>query len=183
MKVGATGLVSLLATALALFVAGAVFAGPVDSDGDGITDDVDNCPTTFNPSQTNSDVASDAPGDAHGDACDNCRNLCNTLQIDTGFEAQPDGCGNECDGDVNNDGVVGLPDFAQLAMSLGTTAPPSSPEKDLTGLAGTACGAQGITIPDGIVGLPDFARLAMFLGSPPGPGIPPDTDCDGDGLP
>ena len=37
---------------------------PVDSDDDGIADDVDNCPSTPNPGQTNND------GDGDGDACD-----------------------------------------------------------------------------------------------------------------
>lgn len=183
MKVGATGLVSLLATALALFVAGVAFAGPVDSDGDGITDDVDNCPSTFNPSQTNSDVAADAPGDAHGDACDNCRDLCNTLQIDS----NSDGCGNECDQDVVplpiNDGIVGVADYSAVVSVLGSTVPPASADVDFTGLGGTACGAAGVTIPDGIVGVPDYSRLVADLGGTPGPGVPPDSDCDGDGLP
>ena len=35
-----------------------------DSDGDGIEDSIDNCPTVANPSQTNTD------GDSEGDACD-----------------------------------------------------------------------------------------------------------------
>src|SRR5690606_6614896 len=37
---------------------------PVDSDGDGIPDDMDNCPTVFNPEQE------DADGDGEGDACE-----------------------------------------------------------------------------------------------------------------
>ncbi len=39
---------------------------PVDSDGDGIPDDEDNCPDTYNPDQ------SDANGDGIGDACEAC---------------------------------------------------------------------------------------------------------------
>ena len=37
--------------------------GPGDSDGDGIPDVIDNCPSVFNPDQA------DANGDGHGDAC------------------------------------------------------------------------------------------------------------------
>lgn len=44
--------------------------GCVDSDGDGINDDLDNCPNNFNPSQADSD------GDGKGNTCDpNCPNL------------------------------------------------------------------------------------------------------------
>ena len=51
-----------------------------DADMDGISDDIDNCPTTFNPSQTNHD------GDAMGDACDpNTEIIANTVAVDTTF--------------------------------------------------------------------------------------------------
>jgi len=40
--------------------------GVVDSDGDGIMDDCDNCPANYNPGQE------DADGDLVGDACDDC---------------------------------------------------------------------------------------------------------------
>jgi uncharacterized repeat protein (TIGR03803 family) len=38
----------------------------IDSDGDGVADDVDNCPVDFNPDQLDSD------GDGIGDVCDSC---------------------------------------------------------------------------------------------------------------
>ncbi|MDP2324415.1 MAG: myxococcus cysteine-rich repeat containing protein [Gammaproteobacteria bacterium] len=79
-----------------------------DDDGDGVLDGVDNCPVNYNPAQANSD------GDAVGDVCDNCKTFSNTL---SGFvpnttvpgtvlkyqhDADADGYGNRCDGDVSN---------------------------------------------------------------------------------
>ncbi|NQY30381.1 MAG: thrombospondin type 3 repeat-containing protein, partial [Flavobacteriaceae bacterium] len=62
-----------------------------DSDGDGIDDGVDNCPTTPNPDQA------DADGDGLGDVCDNCVNNANPLQVDV----DGDGIGDACDNCVN----------------------------------------------------------------------------------
>src|SRR5262249_42327742 len=42
------------------------YAPNPDSDGDGVPNSIDNCPTVANPFQENAD------GDAFGDACDNC---------------------------------------------------------------------------------------------------------------
>ncbi len=59
-----------------------------DQDQDGICDDDDNCPTVYNPSQTNSD------GDSHGDACDNCPNTDNEDQADGDSDTVGDVCDN-----------------------------------------------------------------------------------------
>jgi hypothetical protein len=65
-----------------------VFAlGAVDSDNDGIVDELDNCPGVQNPLQENAD------SDVFGDACDNCPQVTNHLQED----ADGDGIGDLCE--------------------------------------------------------------------------------------
>ena len=59
----------------------------VDTDSDGIPDNVDNCPTVYNSDQKDTD------GDGVGDACDNCPNVANTNQLDS----DKDGVGDACD--------------------------------------------------------------------------------------
>jgi len=51
-----------------------VMPDPVDSDGDGVPDTVDNCPDVYNPVQTDSD------GDGIGDACEAGDPVCVTIQ-------------------------------------------------------------------------------------------------------
>jgi hypothetical protein len=73
-----------------------------DSDVDGLTDDIDNCPTATNVDQLDDD------GDGLGNACDNCILAANgPLVPDAGGMVQRDtdgdGFGNVCDGDLNND--------------------------------------------------------------------------------
>jgi len=76
----------------------------VDTDGDGIADDVDNCPATGNPDQADSDLdgigdvcdncdPTDSDGDGIGNACDNCASSWNRGQAD----ADLDGLGDSCD--------------------------------------------------------------------------------------
>ncbi len=103
----------------------------VDFDCDGLPDSVDNCPTMFNPSQTDTD------GDGNGDACDgdddgdgladasdpcplvvdcdgdgfidgsdNCPAVANGSQTDT----DGDGSGDACDPDDDGDGLPDLSD-------------------------------------------------------------------------
>ena len=76
-------------------------AGPItynfeafaDQDGDGVADDVDNCPTTANTNQA------DADGDGVGNVCDNCPTTANANQVDTDI----DGKGDVCDNPANKD--------------------------------------------------------------------------------
>jgi hypothetical protein len=60
--------------------------GP-DTDGDGVFDPFDNCPTVPNPSQKDTDA------DGVGDACDNCPAVANPSQADGDL----DGVGDVCD--------------------------------------------------------------------------------------
>ena len=87
--------------------------GDIDSDGDGIANDVDNCPSTPNPDQA------DADGDGTGDACnsddpdedgipsaeDNCPSNYNPGQED----ADEDGTGDACQEDTGGGGGEASP--------------------------------------------------------------------------
>ena len=66
-----------------------------DCDGDGVANDVDNCPYVANPGQE------DADGDGVGDVCDNCPTVANADQLDSDLDGQ----GDACDSDTDNDGV------------------------------------------------------------------------------
>jgi outer membrane protein assembly factor BamB len=102
----------------ALFIAGPTgtltvydVAPPVDSDGDGVADGIDNCPVTANPDQADTDGngvgdacndAEDRDGDEFSDALDNCPDVANPDQADL----DGDGLGDLCDpwpADANND--------------------------------------------------------------------------------
>jgi hypothetical protein len=107
-----------------------------DGDGDGVCDDVDNCPLNANPGQQDSDGDGigdtcdnclinansdqlDADGDGVGDACDNCINTANADQLDS----DGDGTGDVCDScpTIDNSSVVdsdgdGLTDFEECLL-------------------------------------------------------------------
>jgi len=81
-----------------------------DTDGDGVVDCDDNCPTASNPQQADTDGdgvgnacdncpsmananQADGDGDGDGDLCDNCPTIANANQVDS----DGDGVGNACD--------------------------------------------------------------------------------------
>jgi subtilisin family serine protease len=84
-----------------------VTAGEADSDGDGVDDAIDNCPTVPNPTQ------SDFDGDGAGDSCDADDDNDGVVDSVDRFPFDPaesgdndnDGIGDNADNDDDNDGV------------------------------------------------------------------------------
>jgi len=114
-----------------------------DTDGDGVVDANDNCPTTANADQA------DADGDGVGDVCDNAPNTPNADQKDTDGDGDPDitdpdddndgtpdsrdafpedpsedkdtdkdGLGNNADLDDDNDGILDTDDNCPLVANV-----------------------------------------------------------------
>lgn len=96
--------------------------------------------------------APDSDGDGVADAIDNCSDDINTLQDDT----DRDDCGNLCDADYDDSGVVGFPDFGAFALAFGGT------DQEY-------CHVEPISGPPCVVGFPDFGFFALNFGATPGP--------------
>ncbi len=88
----------------------------IDTDGDGVDDNIDNCSQVANPSQF------DSNGDGLGNACDPDTN--NDLIVNFGDIALFSSVflTNDADHDFNGDGAVNFPDFVILTMFF--TQPP-----------------------------------------------------------
>lgn len=78
-----------------------------DRDGDGIPDQLDNCPFVPNRDQTDTD------GDGVGDACDNCRLVPNPDQSDI----NGNGIGDACDPDIDGDGILNAADNCPMVAN------------------------------------------------------------------
>ncbi|MGH0033647.1 MAG: thrombospondin type 3 repeat-containing protein [Myxococcota bacterium] len=140
----------------------------IDGDGDGVCDDVDNCPADPNPEQEDTD------GDGVGDACDICPGLDDNLDLDeNGIPDCDEVCDVDADGDVdyfdvdaifeargsdaiepfdpmdsNGDGVISVNDGREcvLRCDLENCEEPQGDPGDPTGGGGTTCGLVGLEL-------------------------------------
>ena len=160
--------------------------GAPDSDGDGVTDRDDNCPTVPNPGQEDTD------GDGIGDACDepvdsdedgvpdvddNCPDTFNPDQADSDFDGIGDACDDFNNLDQDEDGVEDDADNCP--------AHPNPDQADLDGDgAGDACDSDvdgdGIDNTDDNCPVTANADQADLDGD--GIGDACDDDVDGDGV-
>jgi len=124
--------------------------GTADSDGDGVEDASDNCPTIANgPAQDNQ---ADGDADFVGDACDNCTEIINfpatfpAYRTTTGgqLDDDADGYGNECDAKFTPGPVVTALDTIQyktavnklvIGVNCGTSGTDPCDRFDLDGMA------------------------------------------------
>jgi hypothetical protein len=158
----------------------ATATGGTDTDGDGIPDSSDNCPTISNASQTDTD------GDGVGDACDNCVSVANarvTPDSATFLASNPwatltggqrdddhDGYGNKCDAKFpgTSGTLVGAGDLAQFRASNG-----KSRLNDNCGTAGThPCAIFDLDETNTVIGAGDLAVFRSLNGKAPGPTCP-----------
>src|SRR5262249_10119704 len=97
--------------------------------------------------------AADLDGDGVPDAEDDCVDIPNASQLDS----DGDGYGNACDADYDNDGIVGVADWARFSQAFGSTlgSPSYDPVLDSDG--------------DGAIGTPDLLVLDRSFGKAPGP--------------
>ena len=153
-----------------------------DTDGDGIEDSADNCPSVANADQA------DADGDGVGDACDpdtdgdgvanasdNCPSVANPGQLDT----DGDGIGDACDPLTDSDGD----DVGDGADNCPAVANADQADADGDGL-GDACDpdTDGDGVLNGADNCPNVANANQSDADSDGLGDACDPDTDGDGV-
>ncbi len=158
----------------------AISCGPPDTDGDGVPDTSDNCPSTSNPDQLDQDLDlvgdacdPDLDGDGFDNGLDNCPDISNSGQEDL----DGDGTGDACDTDIDGDAVPDASDNCPLVPNT------DQADSDLD-LVGDACDDDDDNdgVEDSIDNCPLDANAdqADFDGN--GEGDACDGDVDGDGV-
>lgn len=135
-----------------------------DADGDGKSDDHDNCPFTPNRDQTDGD------GDGVGNTCDNCSAASNFAQLDS----DGDGMGDTCDDDIDGDSIANALDNCSTI--------PNSPQANIDGDAfGDVCDDD-----DDNDNVPDVLDNCPGVSNPQQQDMSGDARCnadsDGDGI-
>lgn len=128
-----------------------IAGGGGDFDADGVSDDIDNCPTITNPFQY------DADGDTVGDDCDACPDTI------PGVIVEPDSCPPALTGDVDRDGDVDQTDFGYFQACISGPGQPFAPGCERADLDG-----------NNAVDSDDFG---IFQGCISGPNVPGDPGC------
>jgi hypothetical protein len=91
----------------------------------------------------------DFDGDAIADRHDNCSEVANPAQDDT----DGDDCGNLCDADYDNNGVIGFSDFGQFAVNFNVADHPLQQHREPVD-------------PARVVGFADFGYFATVFNVP-----------------
>lgn len=154
----------------------------VDTDGDSVIDDEDNCPEIANAGQSDNDL------DGHGDVCDNCPDTYNDSQSDMDDDFIGDIC-DECPSDHLND--IDNDSYCEQSDNCPGIYNPSQSDADFDG-RGDACENCCVGIrnngdydPSDIADIDDIVFLIEYMyGFPSGhfPPCPEEADADGSGL-
>jgi hypothetical protein len=124
--------------AYAILVLQRATGGCVDTDGDGVCDDVDNCVNTPNPDQADGDTLGCPAGspcpDGVGDVCDNCPETYNPDQEDSDGDGTGDACQDvipRCD--VDGDGDIDRLDLRVISRARNLPANGADDPRDADG--------------------------------------------------
>ncbi len=159
-----------------------------DADGDGKSDDTDNCPFASNRDQI------DADGDGVGSVCDNCSGTSNFAQLDSDGDGNGDQCDGDLDGDTILNGVDNCPSIPNLDQkrTLGGAGFGDVCNKDDDGdlfedaidTCPLVSNPVQSTIPTGASCKldDDLDNIGNNFDNCPGKSNPTQTDVDGDGL-